>query len=1530
LNVTAATDLADGLILNNSVELLFNDANGNLYPKQYAWAETKVIKPHMTIEKTAGQSTANPGDVIEYTIKFINDGLGTASHVWINDTIPNYTTFVSASPTFTVLAGNTYSWYFTNVAPGTYYITLKLKVDIGTPDETVLVNTMIMKYWAGYDDVPYPDEVDTEEVTVTVPIMTISKIADVSTADPGDIITYTIKYENKGTGVAGDVWINDTIPADTTFVSAVPTYTSVSDTTYTWHFTDVKTGINSIIIKVKVDIAVDDGTELLNQVTMEYYDVNGNPYTEEGDSVKVIVTAPIFTLNKEADVTSADPGDIITYTITYKNLGSGNAANVWINDTIPVDTTMVSASPTYDNVLGNTYTWYFMNVAPGSYAITVKVKVNPFTNDQESMVNKVTLEFSDANGNQPYPMLLDYAYVTCTTPIISITKIADVSTADPGDIITYTISYKNTGTGIAAHVWINDSIAADTTYVSSTPTYTSVSGDTYTWYFKDVKPGTYQITLKVKVDVGTPDGTNLLNSVTLDYTDTNSNQFPQKGDSTTVTVTAPIMTISKIADVTTADPSDIITYNLTYQNTGTGLAGHVWINDTIPGDTTYVSSSPTYTSVTSNIYTWHFTDVSTGTYWIILKVQVKVATADTTKLVNKVTLDYTDANGGQPYAQQSDEATVIVNAPIMTISKVSQVNTSDPGDIVTYQITYKNIGTGTAGKVIIIDTIPADTTYVSSSPSYTSVSGDTYTWKFTNVSTGTYYITLNLRIDVGTADETVLVNKVTMDYSDLNNNPYQQEIDYANVTVTAPIMSITKVADVSTADPGDVITYTIEYKNTGIGTAGKVWIKDTIPGDTTYVTSTPAYTSVAGDMYTWYYTNVRPGTYKITLLVSVDVGTADKTVLSNKVTLDYTDANGNPYTQQSDSADVTVTSPIMTISKVADVTTADPGDIITYTIEYKNTGTGVAGHVWINDTIPADTTYVSSSPTYTTSSGDTYTWYFKDVVTGTYKITIKVSVDIGTADKTVLLNKVSLDYTDQNGNQPYTTQWDSATVTVTSPIMTISKVADVTTADPDDIITYTIEYKNLGTGVAAHVWINDTIPADTTYVSSTPAYTSVLGDTFTWYFKDVATGTYKITLKVRVDVGTADGTRLINKVTLDYTDANGNQYKQEGDSAAVTVTSPIMTISKVADVTTADPDDIITYTIEYKNLGTGTAAHVWVNDTIAADTTYVSSTPAYTSVSGDIFSWHFSNVTTGTYKIILRVRVDIGTADGAKLVNKVTLDYTDQNSNPYKQESDMATVTVTAPILTITKVADVTTADPSDIITYTIEYKNSGTGTAAHVWVNDSIAADTTFVSSTPLYSSISGDTYTWHFKDVTTGTYNITLKVRVDIGTADKTVLWNYVTLEYTDANSNQPYLKQSDSAKVVVTAPIMTITKVADVTTADPSDVITYTIEYKNTGTGVAGHVWINDTIPADTTYVSSTPTYTSVSGDIHTWYFKDLKPGTYKITLKVMVDIATPDGTKLVNKVTLDYTDQNSNPYKQESDMATRTSKRVIWPP
>ena len=168
---------------------------------------------------------------------------------------------------------------------------------------------------------------------------------------------------------------------------------------------------------------------------------------------------------------------------------------------------------------------------------------------------------------------------------------------------------------------------------------------------------------------------------------------------------------------------------------------------------------------------------------------------------------------------------------------------------------------------------------------------------------------------------------------------------------------------------------------------------------------------------------------------------------------------------------------------------------------------------------------------------------------------------------------------------------DYANITVTAPVMTFSKLADRTTANPSDTIVYTIEYNNSGSGWASLVEIVDTIPADTTFVTSTPVHTSKSGDTYTWFIGDVAPGAVEtVVIEVKVNVPTLDETPIYNYATLDYSDANGNFIEHLEDSALTTVTAPILSFTKIANTTTAYPNEPIIYTLEYENSGTGWAS----------------------------------------------------------------------------------------------------------------------------------------------------------------------------------------------------------------------------------------------------------------------------------------------------------------------------------------------------
>jgi uncharacterized repeat protein (TIGR01451 family) len=256
------------------------------------------------------------------------------------------------------------------------------------------------------------------------PRITVGKVADLTEASPGDTIIYTINYDNTGDGVANDVWINDTLPADVTLISSSVPYDSFSGQTYRWHFTNVAPGTNSFTITVSVNDDVVDETSMDNSVTLDYTDQLGRPMESSSDTYTTICARPIVTIVKVTNKDTAVAGERITYTVYYNNTGSGNAGNIWVNDTLPQGVTFFNAVPSPDSTSGRTLRWHFTDVKPGNHKITIKVDVNATVPDpvlaNMACLNYTTLGGVDLTGSCDTAVTVVPEYHEVVVPIFGI------------------------------------------------------------------------------------------------------------------------------------------------------------------------------------------------------------------------------------------------------------------------------------------------------------------------------------------------------------------------------------------------------------------------------------------------------------------------------------------------------------------------------------------------------------------------------------------------------------------------------------------------------------------------------------------------------------------------------------------------------------------------------------------------------------------------------------------------------------------------------------------------------------------------------------------------------------------------------------------------------------------------------------------------------------------------------------------------------------------------------------------------------
>ncbi len=230
-----------------------------------------------------------------------------------------------------------------------------------------------------------------KRVPVEKPDLTLTKNVDKATADPGNDLTYTIRYANIGKGSANDLVLRDTLPPSTTFKSASNGGTA-SGSEVTWSLGSLAGGASgTVTLNVTIATNLPVGrTELLNKVVLRSRELP--ELSAQAPTTVVVPEPPVLTLDKTVDRDRAKPGEVLNYTIKYGNTGGSPAKDVVLRDTLPSEVTDPSPSPDVA-VSGRDLTWRIGTLEPGaSRTATIQARLKPtFPVGDTPVVNTSTL-----------------------------------------------------------------------------------------------------------------------------------------------------------------------------------------------------------------------------------------------------------------------------------------------------------------------------------------------------------------------------------------------------------------------------------------------------------------------------------------------------------------------------------------------------------------------------------------------------------------------------------------------------------------------------------------------------------------------------------------------------------------------------------------------------------------------------------------------------------------------------------------------------------------------------------------------------------------------------------------------------------------------------------------------------------------------------------------------------------------------------------------------------------------------------------
>jgi uncharacterized repeat protein (TIGR01451 family) len=956
-----------------------------------------------------------------------------------------------------------------------------------------------------------------------------------------------------------------------------------------------------------------------------------------------------------------------------------------------------------------------------------------------------------------------------------------------------------------------------------------------------------------------------------------------------------------------------ITYTVTVTNNGPAVANNVTLNDAVPTNTTFVSTTTpagwsrddaTAVGATGTLMFSKASMANAETAVFTIVVKVNSNTANGTTITNNAVAATTSPD---PTGNNTGTATTTVQASAdLSVTKTDSPDPVSAGSNITYSITLTNNGPSDAQTVTLNDAVPANTTFVSvTTPAgWTRTDsvppGGTGTISFTKptvVSLETAIFTLIVNVNASAADASTITNSATAGSTTTDPTP-GNNTGTATTTVVAMVdLAVTKSDSPDPVLAGNNITYTISFQNNGPAAASNVTVTDATPLNTTFVSAavttgsgwTPTSPAVGGTgNVVFSKASVANGeTAVFTIVVKVNANTASGSTIMNSVTAATTSTDSN-NTNNTATADTTVnTQADLSVTKTDTPDPVGAGANITYTITVTNIGPSDAQSVSLTDVVPANTTFVSESQTTgpafsctnppaggTGTTSCTITTLAAGA-TATFEIVVKVNPSFGGASITNTADVATTTTDPTAGNN---------SATATTAVNVSADLAVLKTDSPDPVnaganITYTINFSNAGPSDAQMVTVTDAVPANTTFVSAAVTTglgwgttTPPVGGTGNVVFSKptvVAGETAVFTIFVKVNADTASGSTITNNAVAS-SPSDSNTANNTGTATTTVVTSADLAVTKSDSPDPAFSGGNITYTVNLTNNGPSDAQTVTVTDAVPANTTFVSATapagwtpttPAVGGTGNVVFSKPtVAAAETAAFTIV--VKVDSSTATGTIITNSATAASATTDPDNSNNTGTTTTTIASQADLSVTKTDSPDPVTAGTNLTYTISFSNNGPGSSNSVTVTDATPANTTFVSATapagwtPTTPAVGG-TGNVVFSKATVAaseTAVFTMVVNVNANAASGSTITNSAVTASATADPDN----SNDTGTATTTVNTSADLSVTKTDTPDPviaGNNLTYTITFSNLGPSDAQGVTVTDSVPAGTSLVSAT---------------------------------------------------------------------------
>ncbi|AMM51273.1 hypothetical protein TH61_08945 [Rufibacter sp. DG15C] len=979
----------------------------------------------------------------------------------------------------------------------------------------------------------------------------VTNVASAGTYIMGQPFTYTVTVTNNGPIPATNIQVTDKLDASKlTFVSSSDA-TNYNSGTGIWTVGTLAVGASKTLTITAQPLVTGSIAATATQTHTEADNVTNN---NSATATIAVQPAADIEVKNVSDKSTYNNGDLVTYTITARNIGPNAATGVSITDKLPAGLTLEGTIPSAYNASTGVWTVGALAInETKTLTLTARISTLESKTTTASLDNRAGFEIDSNSGNNSASNTITVA------PVADVAVTSSVSNTNPGqnEIVTFTVKATNNGPNSATNVVLANAIPAGMEITGSSASLGSFDKNTGTWTVGSIAAGASQ-TLTVFAKAANT-GTYTLQSTQshTEYDAQASNNTASSSFTAKPTADLGVTNTVSPAAGTTYATNDVVTFTVGVKNNGPSTATNVVVTDKLPASLTFISSTSTSYDATTGL--WTVGTLASGastTFQITARIN-QSAVITTTATQTHTEQDIVLGNNSASTSIQSGSGVITADIAVATSAPKTEYYT---GDVVPFRVLVTNTGPDAATNITIGAALPAGMTLTGSDPRVGTYANGV--WNIPSLAAGAstqLFLTGTPTVDTGvTGDKTYNFTATRTGTAE------QVDDNTTNNTSTTPIV-VHKSTDVATSititsnDPTGKFyhniteaTFRIIVTNNGPDVVTGLQGQDTRTGAINFTgLFPPTGTSYDTSTGIWNIGTLQVGESKTLVITGIPNQTGQLNLGGGVSKLGQTDNNPENNTAVA-LVNILPVAELAVTNTVASATFYN-GQESTFTVKVQNNGPDAASGVVIEDKLPAGLTLVSAKPSLGTYDAATGLWTLgSDILPGaanaqTLVLTVKPQ-SAGSYSTTASVNASS--------NYDNITANNSATATIQGSASADIMISSNIVSGPYYVggkYVVNVTATNLGPNTATNVIIGAELATGLTLVagSGVPSEgTSINPATQAWTIPSLpVNGTATLTLQVEpTTIGILNNT-VYKAYSAEYDPSGGNT--KDGNNSSV-------------------------------------------------------------------------------------------------------------------------------------------------------------------------------------------------------------------------------------------------------------------------------------------------------------------------------------------------------------------------------------------